>query len=94
MSKFRKKPVIVDAVQWNGKNIDEILSFASSSTYRDSNIYIQTLEGEMLANQSDWIIKGVNGEFYPCKSDIFEKTYDPVVEKTLAECLNLKLKDM
>lgn len=78
--KFRKKPVVVEAIQYNKKNIDEINKFITdgSLTYdplRDL-IFIETLEGAMNIFKNDWIIKGVNGEFYPCKPDIFEKTYE------------------
>ena len=77
--KFRKKPVVIDAMQWNGANVDEILGFilAKGSARRVSDsILIDTLEGTMRADQGDWIIKGVKGEFYPCKPDIFEATYE------------------
>jgi len=89
--KFRKKPVVVEAVQWNGKNFDEISNFiqdfhghkkayedAEEDALKSGEYYINTLEGIMTANAGDWIIKGVKGEFYPCKPDIFEKTYEKV----------------
>jgi len=81
MSKFRKKPVIIEAVQWLGENfieIDEFITSRHSTFPKDCLIEIETLEGLMLAKCFDWIIKGVNGEFYPCKPDIFEKTYEKV----------------
>jgi hypothetical protein len=80
--KFRKKPVVIEALQWTGDNIDEVSSFLPSITYhgtdgkKDGNLLISTLEGKIRASRNDWIIKGVNGEFYPCKPDIFEKTYE------------------
>lgn len=82
--KFRKKPVVVEAMQWNGNNEIEVALFMDK-TFRKHprNAYqlqIQTLEGLMTVNVGDWIIKGVNGEFYPCKPDIFEKTYEEVVD--------------
>lgn len=80
MAKYKKKPVIVEAIQWNGDNALEILQFSHES-YIDKDNYtlkIDTLEGTMVANRGDYIIKGVNGEFYPCKPDIFEKTYELV----------------
>ena len=83
MAKFRKKPVVIEAVQFNGKNFDEIFSFCPKAERfyqirnQEDNIGIKTLEGYMEASQFDWIIKGVNGEYYPCKPDIFEKTYEP-----------------
>ncbi|PRR70911.1 hypothetical protein [Clostridium thermopalmarium] len=80
MAKYRKKPVEVEAVQYTGKNINEIYNFVRKHLFRDidRNLSIQTLEGTMKATPGDWIIKGVNGEFYPCKPDIFEKTYESV----------------
>ena len=75
----RKKPVIVEAVQWIGDNFVEIDNFITSyhETYpKDGVIFINTLEGVMKASLNDYIIKGVDGEFYPCKPDIFEKTYE------------------
>ncbi len=87
MPKFRKKPVVIEAVQWTGNNHDEINEFvglvnnpvAAKHAYTtNGDLIIKTLEGNMLALKSDWIIKGVNGEFYPCKNEIFLKTYDKV----------------
>ena len=80
--KFRKKPVVIDAVQWTGKNYDEVSTFAYDSERTvfigENNLIITTLEGDMIANVGDWIIKGVKGELYPCKPDIFEETYEQV----------------
>ena len=79
--KYRKKPVVIEAIQWTGKNKDEIRSFVGKSLdyLATTNVVrIITLEGLMGANIGDYIIKGVNGEFYPCKPDIFEKTYEKV----------------
>ncbi|ACQ54175.1 hypothetical protein HYI19_07535 [Clostridium botulinum] len=80
MVKYRKKPVVVEAIQYTGKNITEVHNFVRKHLFRDidGNVSIQTLEGTMKATPGDWIIKGVNGEFYPCKPDIFEKTYELV----------------
>lgn len=79
--KYRKKPVVIDAAQWNGKNIDEICSFTGRTggelMYDHGRLLIKTLEGDMVAESGDYIIKGVAGEFYPCKPDIFKKTYEP-----------------
>jgi len=81
--KFRKKPVVIDAIQWTGKNYSEVCRFigyeVSQITTFAGPLVIQTLEGQMLANDGDWIIRGVKGEFYPCKPDIFAATYDAVV---------------
>ena len=75
--KYRKKPVIIEAVQWNGKNLPEIDNFVGGSIgIKGTNLVIHTLEGDMEASINDYIIKGVNGEFYPCKPDIFDKTYE------------------
>jgi hypothetical protein len=83
--KFRKKPVVIEAIQWNGENYNEICSFVGDEDlvfeyYKHPvefrHLIIQTLEGEMRASYQDWIIKGVKGEFYPCKPDIFESTYE------------------
>ena len=77
--KFRKKPVVIDAVQWMGDNVFDIHDFCGGLfTHAGSRLAIQTLEGTMYADIGDWIIKGVKGEFYPCKPDIFEATYEPV----------------
>jgi hypothetical protein len=83
MPKFRKKPVVIDAIQIRGDNDDELLSFINDSNMpfeiiADHTIVIHTLEGDMRADPNDWIIKGVKNEFYPCKPDIFEATYEPV----------------
>lgn len=77
---FRKKTVVIEAIQWKGDNFYEVTDFcphiAHASTGTD--LYIETLEGDMCASCGDWIIKGVAGEYYPCKPDIFEQTYEPV----------------
>jgi hypothetical protein len=92
--KFRKKPVVIDAIQWTGNNLHEVIDFtgkhprwsewfSSWEDYeervsKDGGIFkIITLEGVMEAIPGDWIIRGVNGEHYPCKPDIFAKTYEP-----------------
>ena len=93
-AKFRKKPVVIEAMQINGKyeRTEEIIKWVNSHTpnfnasdsrtWAISSYYgevtIRTLEGEMTAQKGDWIIHGVKGEFYPCKPDIFEATYEPV----------------
>lgn len=88
--KYIKKPVEIEAVQWNGHNPTEIKEFAGDSVkieYYDAayevgagpvivTVTIHTLEGDMKANKGDYIIKGVKGEFYPCREDIFLQTYD------------------
>lgn len=79
--KYRKKPVTIEAIQWNGENLSEIDEFTESKVKNhESVLIIPTLEGDMYASLSDYIIKGVNGEFYPCKPNIFAKTYEEVTE--------------
>ena len=82
--KYRKKPIIIEAVQFDGtdESVDWLLpQLISGEIGRTTNkLYIQTPEGIMTANVGDYIIKGVNGEFYPCSPDIFEKTYEPIEE--------------
>lgn len=87
MAKFRNKPVIVDAVEWTGANhlITETFMKGSGATIDYSErklgvIKIPTLEGIMDAFVGDFIIKGIKGEFYPCKPDIFKLTYEAVIE--------------
>lgn len=103
--KFRKKPVVIEAVELKEltiANIQEVteflqgkpLDFKNSSSeqqrfwdyceevvFKNKGIFITTLEGDMKASVGDFIIKGVNGEFYPCKPDIFAKTYEKVEEE-------------
>lgn len=84
MKRYRKKPVVIEAVQFLGdENLQEILEWMGDNDVIAMGDYMRilTLEGEMTANRSDWIIKGVKGEFYPCKPDIFEATYEPVKEQ-------------
>jgi hypothetical protein len=87
MSKFRKKPVVIEAVQFNGfdENAEEVELFLGddfvSHLPSKNQLLVQTLEGELTASVGDWIIKGVQGEHYPCKPDVFEKTYEPVEEQ-------------
>lgn len=77
--KYRKKPVTIEAIQWTGSNVDEMKDFVNDAgiiSFCTGELLIKTLEGTMLAREGDYIIQGVNGEFYPCKPDIFEKTYE------------------
>lgn len=82
MAKYRKKPVVIEAIKWKGQNHNEVFEFCGNDNFyfsdNQKDLFIPTLEGEMKANIGDFIIKGINGEFYPCKPDIFEKTYDEV----------------
>ena len=78
--KFRKRPVVIEAIRFDGIITDELGNFIGRSDVGDEYNYlsIHTLEGTMRAEKGDWIIKGIRGEFYPCKPDIFEATYEPV----------------
>lgn len=90
--KYKKKPVIIDAIQFDGLNLEEIKLFVGDNIIYDIIdtawqvgkgrphilMKIKTLEGDMNVSEMDYIIKGVNGEFYPCKPDIFYKTYEEV----------------
>jgi hypothetical protein len=75
MSKFRKKPVVIEAIQWFPSD-DDLPEGVSLDSF--GRPYIETLEGRMFVSSGDWIIKGIKGEFYPCKADIFAATYEPV----------------
>lgn len=74
--KFTKKPVTIDAIQWTGDNAQELIAFVGDNlkVYPDV-LGIDTLEGVMTVSINDYVIKGVQGEYYPCKPDIFEATY-------------------
>jgi hypothetical protein len=86
MARFRKKPVVIDAVQYDGNfrcldyfSISEVSHFiVSKDSEGNQCIKIPTLEGEMIASIGDYIIRGVQGEYYPCKPDIFKMTYEMV----------------
>lgn len=85
--KYTKKPVTIEAIQWTGENTDKVLDFITEVPLSETDkiiktaivdnydLYIKTLEGMMKADMGDYIIKGVEGEFYPCKPNIFNKTY-------------------
>jgi hypothetical protein len=85
--KYRKKPVVIDAVQWTGSNLSEIADLigrADNVFVAGDTIKIKTLEGTMVASPGDWIIIGVKKEIYPCKPDIFSATYEPVEKDPFA----------
>lgn len=101
--KYKKKPVVIEAIQLKVDNFDEVCEFMGETPVPKHNpdygidehgntnnpylgVYIETLEGKMLANCGDYIIKGVSDEFYPCKPDIFEKTYDIVEDESDSMC--------
>lgn len=81
IKKYRKKPVVIEAIQWNGSNAFEIWNDFEDIPIRlkeEGTLLISTLEGDHIASIGDYIIKGIKGEFYPCKPDIFEETYEEV----------------
>lgn len=87
MEKFRKKPVVIEAVQFKGDNFFLCAFFmglgdltGNAELHSTDTPIIHTLEGTLTASINDWIIKEVKGEFYPCKPDIFAVTYEPVGE--------------
>lgn len=78
MGKFQKKPVVVDAVQWfPGQPVDGVVEQPAPECASETVGIVKTLEGDMIARPGDWIITGIEGEKYPCKDDIFKKTYEP-----------------
>lgn len=91
-ARFRKKPVVIEAIHWLGWNWNAVCDFvpvpqiAQGVNLEDGSaempVEIKTLEGVMTAHIGDWVIKGVKGEFYPCKDDIFRQTYEPVQDET------------
>lgn len=75
--KYRKKPVVIDAIQYDGFNVQTIKAFTDGdAVYRQGVLIIKTLEGEHIASEGDYIIRGIKGEHYPCKPDIFAATYE------------------
>lgn len=84
LNQYRKRPVVVEAMQFTNETKDQVYNFVRCNCYADWDsegnpaLRIETLEGEMTARLGDWVIKGVKGEFYPCRADIFEATYEPV----------------
>ena len=84
--RYRKKPVVIEAMHWDGsiQSADAIEAWSGGATRCRAQsdmtlwIFIETIEGEMRAGPGDWIIRGVRGEFYPCKNEIFEQTYEVV----------------
>lgn len=87
MAQYRKKPVVIEALKFTRNNWDEVKLFTNDTAHTLriekcinglSTCIIPTLEGQHIATEGDWIIKGVKGEYYPCKPDIFEATYEKV----------------
>lgn len=87
--KYRKVPVVIEAYKYEGDGLDALNWAASVANGEDTpllvrpgyGLFIKTLEGEMHVSDGDFIIQGILGEFYPCKPDIFEKTYEKVDEQ-------------
>ena len=93
MARYKTKPCKIEAIQQNGLNLEEIKTFVGESLIYDIIdtawkvgkgrphviMKIKTLEGDMQASEGDYIIKGLRGEFYPCKPDVFEKKYELVI---------------
>lgn len=76
---FVKNPVKVQAIKYTGNNFDEISSFTNGNIFQyDEKVVIKTHAGYRYIEKGDWIIRGIKGEFYPCKPDIFEQTYEEV----------------
>lgn len=91
IKKYRKKPIVIEAIQWDGVRIQTILDFCGpEKIFWGSNgenyisISISTLEGDMDCPIGAYIVKGISGEFYPVQEDIFNKTYDKVSEELTA----------
>lgn len=83
MGEYRKKPVVINAVQFTGENSEEIGHFAGLAalvTGREKQLRIKTLEGILKVSPGDWVIRGVQGEYYPIKDAIFRETYEEVSE--------------
>ena len=82
IAQYKKKPVTIDALQFTKHNLLLLVDFCKHGLYNqiDNTFIIPTLEGNMTASVGDYIIKGVQGEFYPCKPDIFEMTYEKVTD--------------
>lgn len=78
--KYRKKPVEVEAIRWTGDNLKEVFAFCSKAYYEQMSqmLVVKTLEGKMYVNEGDYIIKGVEGQIYPCKPSVFRATYEEV----------------
>lgn len=100
--KYRKKPVVIEAVKWTGENYDEIKTFCRKDAFlaeedtdgiwlKEAVLCVCTLEGILKASVGDYIIKGVDGEFYPCKPDIFEKTYEKVEDSEATKIIRNRL---
>ena len=84
---YIKKPVKIEAILWTGTLTQPVKDFFNSNNFTkfrcvNKDLFIKTLEGEMKCDLGDYIIKGIKGEFYPCKPDIFKQTYEEVTSET------------
>lgn len=88
MGFYRKKPIVIEAMQFTKETCDQVFNWVTCNKYACENEYdepemvIQTLEGDMTVSLDDYVIKGVMGEFYPCKANIFEETYEDISDET------------
>lgn len=91
-NKYRKRPVVVEAIQWTGKNYKDILEFAGKKIVHYFQgvevLMVRTLEGDMFASRGDYIVKGIRGEVYPCKPDVFQETYEEAGETSTCTATN------
>lgn len=84
MPKFRTKPIIKEAIQWTGQNIEDLRTFIKGTPHEWRSggwVKVYTLEGEMTCMPGNWLIKGVKGEVYPCMDEIFKASYEPVIDE-------------
>ena len=83
-NRYKTKSVEIEALEWNGDNFKEVREFTDNKVKMEllfsckEVLVVQTLEGDMIATIGDFIIKGLRGEFYPCKPDVFHKKYEKV----------------
>jgi len=78
--RVRKRPITVDTLQYTGHNTDAVVAWVGECAYRDElgALIIRTPEGDHIASPGDWVIRGIEGEHYPCRASIFDATYEPV----------------
>ena len=81
--RYKTKPCEIEAMKWTGRNVAEIMRFVKNESAIITNgvLIIKTLEGDMVASTGDYIIRGLRGEYYPCKPDVFQKKYEPCESK-------------
>lgn len=79
---YVKKPIPITALQWTGDNVKEMMRFSKDIIITEGGLFVKTLEGDMHANVGDYVVRGVRGEFWPVKKDIFEETYEEISEKS------------